>query len=161
MKKVIIALVLATGILSCGRKTVECPVESFRINFVGYDSSEVESIMRYRYTKGSNFTSLIDSSLLVLGTNGFRSDDSTFSFIGLNAYDPTNTSNQGTTPCDFKLKNLFDQNMISISDVQHEIKTTSNGVLSDVGTNPCMSPVTSFMHDGLLATNIGYWSIHK
>lgn len=62
---------LLFSLASCWR-TVQCSNISQQLEFIGFDSTELNSVILYKYQTGNTFSQLVDS--VDIGTNNYRWD---------------------------------------------------------------------------------------
>lgn len=146
-----IAFLLIAIFSSCGRKKEECPKSHVRINYIGYDSTEVDSIRIYYFSRNSNFTELRDSHV---STNYFQFlRDTCLRDVSL--YNHKNLGEPPTSESevfDLKIVNLFDNKTTLLKDFTWTINFRKSGGF-DPGTNHCQSPIKSYIQDGVLISD--------
>jgi hypothetical protein len=156
-----VATVIITTIFSC-RKTIECPKSGGTINYIGYDSTEIDTVRIYFYTKSTNFTTLRDSLLYTKQKNYFEynGDTCSFNFSPLNDKNLTSSDNSKSEIFDLKVVNQFDNKIVLLKDFTFSINFKKSGGF-DPGTNHCDSPINSYNQDGILFSDNSNIYINK
>ncbi len=160
MKVIISIAFLSVALISC-RKTVQCPTEQIKVSYIGYPTTEIDTVRLYRYEKGTNFATLIDSLTLTQLLHSFSLHGDTTT-ISVPNFTVSNVNINAKTEFDIKLINLFDTKTTFIKDINAPLATTTISVFAmDPGTLHCTSPVMSFTINGTAISNSGEAFVHK
>lgn len=151
---------LITYTTSC-RKIYECPKSSGFLEFIGYDSTEVDTVLIYYYTKNTDFSNLVDSSLYTKTSDyfSFSGDTSFVSYYPVSTKITPNTDNSQNEVYDLKVVNKFDNKTVFLKDFTFTINQYKRGL--DPGTNHCESPINSYNQDGVIIKGTGDIYINK
>lgn len=145
MRVVLIILILATLISSCGKKCL-CEPEQVIPTFVSYNQSEVDTILVKRFQKGTHFTEAYDEFLLHSGNAVISVVGDTTFFI------PEQIVFRLQNRWDVQLVNPFDGKTVAIADIEIEQRETHCGGIFSMDPQPCISPITGFKKDGVAVT---------
>ena len=157
-----VVTIIITTIFSCKKTIIECPKSGGTINFIGYDSTEIDTVRIYFYTKSTNFTTLRDSLQYTKQTNYFEynGDTCSFHFAPYNGKNLTSDDNSKSEIFDLKVVNQFDNKIVLLKDFTFSINFKKSGGF-DPGTNHCDSPIKSYNQDGILISDNSNVYINK
>jgi len=145
MKQMLTILMAAAVISSCGKKCL-CPPEIIVPGYVGYNSSEIDTIVIKRFTRGSNFSQALDSIVLTANNSANLTDGDTTRIIS------TNLDFRITENYDWQIRNPFDNRAIQISEIEIDEQESHCGGLFSWDRQACTSPVSSFKKNGVPST---------
>jgi hypothetical protein len=142
--------VLAITIFLNACSESQCPGEKIKIQFVGYQETEADSLVLLKYKEGTNFNVIIDS--LLFHRYSFRSDN----FFSLFRKGDTLTFYTTTekyligSGYDWKLRNLFDKKEIFVSDIITPVTSIKRSFITfPGGARLCISPIQSYKVNGV------------
>ncbi len=149
-----LAILMNLTIISSCRRTVECPKSGGKINFIGYDATEVDTFKVYYYSKSTNFSNLTDSFIYTKIANDleFFGDTCAFNFSPINSRNLTSADNSNSEIFDLKIINDYDNKTVELKDFTFNINFKKSGGF-DPGTNHCQSQIQSFVQNGILISD--------
>ena len=145
----------ACGSYNCGE------AEGLRISTIGLTAVEIDTIILRKFTKGSGFTSRID-------TLSVNSSNALFQF----PYTTKDTSFMGVLSAGVLLKSKYDyeiyipavNKLVSITDISEPQQRMKKG-LFNTSKEYCVNAIQSFQQDGQMVTLKNIWQpeiyIHK
>jgi hypothetical protein len=146
MKYFVFPAVLLSACLAfygCGHQC-NCNLTVITPSFVGYTVAETDSIKIIKYKEGSQFGVSLDSILVATKNYYSVSHADTIDFP-----DPFGNNFAVTSGFDWKIINLSDNKVISLSDIQTSERTKHcGGIYDDEVLRTCYSPITSFAANG-------------
>ncbi|HYC27945.1 MAG TPA: hypothetical protein VEB42_04000 [Chitinophagaceae bacterium] len=144
MIRTLVILAIITAAASCGKKCT-CEFETIPPAFVGYNNSEIDTIIIKRFEKGSNFSRQVDSFTLTVSNTVYSRTGTDTTLVY-----PQNTSQRLSEDSDWQLTNPFDNRTIRVSDIVVEKRVSHCGGIFSMDKQYCISPVASFNRDGVL-----------
>ena len=140
--QLLITLLLFCILAACSK--TELPKAELGFGFIQYANTEIDSVVFTRYAKGSNFTQIIDSILLIDGSSTLLKSGDTARMT------PVDGSYRIKDDYDFEVRNLFDQKKIRISNITYSIIKVKRKSFTSSGDG--FSPIEGYVRDGVLIT---------
>lgn len=161
MNKLTIFILLAVSIVitcaSC-RKTYNCPKAGLACYYINYDTSEIDSLIVYRYEKGTNFTVFVDSINLFDAIYLSQVSNDTFRVSIPNIKENEQRVNE-YIEYDVEIKNIFNNQSNLIKDIVYDNSTYSISNLSLGRTTKCQSEITQINLNGLVLNDGAVYDI--
>ena len=132
--KILILFFTALCAMSCERLE-ECPKTPFALFYTGYTPNEVDTIIVRCYQKDNTFSILKDSVLLTSKSSVIRTQNDTISVALLG-----NTRINDLSLFDLKIINPTGNKIITLSDLQYNIKKYNAGGFGGRNRGCCSSP---------------------
>lgn len=144
-------IVLFLSISGCS-KMVECPKSGGFLNYVGYDSTQIDTIIIYHYANETNYANFIDSIIVTKSTGYYEysGDTCKISFAPKDVKYVMGLDNPQNEVYDLKVFNAYDKKTVVLKDFKFTINHKRNGLFEH--TNYCESPIYSFNQDGTIIT---------
>jgi hypothetical protein len=138
-----VLLLLAAGTLSlasCNGKCTCVDADGLSPTLISFSSSDADSFVIKKFTKGSNFSSLLDSILIDTSNSLYQRNNDTTEVISGNA--------TLSSKFDYQIILLSSNNVISISDID---EPQTQGNCSE--KIQCVNPINSYKINGNLVMN--------
>lgn len=152
--KTIYFLLLLPGLLffSCGE--YQCTEAQPSISFIGFQNNETDTVIVRRYLKSTNFTSLVDSSLVYATNSSYQRSTDTleiFHFFG--------TDDGFLSKYDYEVYLPKNLRLFRINDIAEEFRSIKKGLSSNkVG---CINFIRSYrLNGGLISGQNNYQSFY-
>ena len=134
--------IVVIACISCGKKC-PCPDETILPVFMGYDSSQVDTIKIIRFEKGSNFTRAVDSVELTPVNSIIFTSAVAMAITG------KDINHRVAAGYDWQITNPFDNKSFQISAIEvQQTETNCGRGLFSWDKQPCVSPNQSFKVNG-------------
>lgn len=135
-------LLISLIILGCGKRK-PCNSDSPNLLFIGYDSSEIDTLIVCKFERNSNFLIKKDSTIISQSFKNYKiMGDSTLIFLG-------NSWGLITREFDWTINISQTKEIMKITDITTENKTQRCGGLLSLDCFPCYSAIKTFSVNGI------------
>lgn len=149
MKRIFAVLIISVTIISvtasCGG-TCSCMDDSLVPAFIGYDTSELDTVIIKRFAKGSNFGQQLDSFAFTTATVVYSKSGDTTNIVAMRG------DQRLSVDSDWQVSIPSGNRTVRISEITIEKREQHCGGIFGLDKTLCINPVLSFKKDGVVTT---------
>ncbi len=146
MKSYYFSLVFFLLVASC-KQEHDCTDRQIETVFIGFKASDLDTIVLRKYEVGSNFTNVIDTLILVYGTNMISLVNNVTTRVLVAEVNNRSGVKFGN---DWQIYIPAQSRTINISQINREKKTIKCGGGMDKNDCACTNPILSFKQENII-----------